>query len=1826
MGLNIIARLQLKGIGDIKKSLIDPLNAQLKNIKATVQVEISSKSLAGLTRLNNRLEKTNQLLIAISKSADDAQKVLAGFGSIRGRGGATSPTFVNKIGGVSTSRPTGKMNIIIPEDFQKEAARQARRIARVDAAKSKKVFTETTKALADIDEITKSGQVTVSQARRITRSGLAHLIQNPERLFSKVDFTNKKVSEALKQIQDYADGLIKLSKKRAKEIQDLGLGKELEQARKTAFANQSNPKRPSSAQRQQNLIQQIGTDLVTKFRQTGQLSPREFSLLQKLGRFRGQFTKRDDPNFIRAADEGFVQRIDLKTGRRGSIVRGQDVVVAEQARQAAKDQKEIAKQQVSLERRRKRETERALADIEEFNRTGKISSRGFARVQKVGLFDQLDPGRLQSPINPLTSLKQTVGVLQRGGRIPQSGFASVQAAAAAGLIDTSGLSSRIAPGTGLQGSVGFANQAQKSFVDKVGAKLDARQSARVKKSTERALGFIDDFNKTGRLSQGRLEKIQQAGLTDQLGTEGLASKINPRTGRQGPIVRTSSELEDTRKNLKDMTQGMKEFGDQTLLATRRFLAFTAGTSTLLAFSFAIKKSISDAIDFEREIIKVAQVTDTSIPSALKLGTAIRKLGVELGVNGNELAAVTTTLAQAGIKGRDLEQTLTAIAKSSLSPTFTSMEDTANGLIAAFSQFGLKGKDAESTLETINSISAAFAVESDDLITAISKAGGAFRAATPEFVSGQDALKELLAVFTSVRATTREGADTIATGLRTIVSRLQDAKVEKFLEDTLNVDLRDTKGQFVGVLDAINRISDALKKRPSTDPLFAEVVKQIGGLRNQSKVVPLLQQTDLAKRALVEAELGAGSLESNAGKALQGLGQQIQQVVEEFARLGDKIVQDRGFRRLIDHAKDLTSVLVSLSDVIIPLIPAITAFSALQIVKLGARTLQSFGIGESLNKFAGGFSQLVPRRASPTALPGPVPQQFGPSKNQFLFAQAQQQIQLQLSQGLIGQKTAGALLQNAGARFGVPNASTSGGLSQATFQFIASAKKASGSFNRLSALIDKASGELSKNKGALAVGGGIIAASLVIGNEDSIAKGLGNGVKANTFAGGLSGAAQGLLLGSVLGPFGAAIGALTGGLLGAANAAKEFASKAAAAKANEAVSQFSALSDLPDTIKTKQLRRDAARTAVIEKLREAAAIGDEGPGLITFDRNVDSWNAEKEGRIRAALSEAREPGRFLIQDIQSRLLSGKISQQQATEEVLPVLKLLRQLGGKDTGITPETILGTAQKSKETRELSKVTGDLIQKFSILVDSLDRVDESFNQARNSLALLSGKGVGALQLTRTNKQGLINQISPEAGRLNKASEFFKDNIQDIIKTAINETNNIEKTTGQPATEIEFQNAFEGAIQKGLSGILSDKEARSFAGLASLNLKPDDFEKFLENANGNLRGESKEFVDSTVKDIDKFGQELEKIAVSQLKEFADNLEENSRQLERIRALEEKSIDARIRVEDLQTERSPLQSALARRAAIQGNFGSDPGVIASNIRDLQARQKTAVNTLGVARTQEDQTRIRTQIQGFRDSIDLAERALKNLAESTDVLNALEKERADAENGVLSFLEKTQGEQRKFLEGVSKGLDLLNRGGKLTDLNGSDQRLIISSLKSAGDTKFGGIEASTILSRLAENQFPQLGGLRQRSVQEAQRIQRANEAQLLLERERNADFNKGFQSLNKDQARGLAAAAKQAGLTPDQALAAGAAQFNNAVALFDGAVQNLAKAFEKLPDSIEIGGNLNVNVNHNGHQVFEQMLPAFKELLVTEVTHAFQKFSQNRLKGSGPPPTRDQLFS
>ena len=395
---------------------------------------------------------------------------------------------------------------------------------------------------------------------------------------------------------------------------------------------------------------------------------------------------------------------------------------------------------------------------------------------------------------------------------------------------------------------------------------------------------------------------------------------------------------------KQATGFMFQLGQAAGLALKRFAGFTVATGIVFGFISALSNAVKEAIDFQAQMVRIAQVRGTVSAAIVGITQEVTRLSTSLGVSSASLINISLVLSQAGFSINEVKTSMETLAKTTLSPTFGKIENTVEGAIAAMKQFSLTTKDLESALSSVNAVSANFAVESDDIITAVRTAGGAFAAASGDMTKFTSALKleklnEFIALFTSVRSTTRESAEGIATGLRTVFTRIQRGSTILALKE-LNIDLQDTEGNFVGVFEAVKRLSEGLKSVDPRSAKFNLIVEELGGFRQVNKVIPLIQRFGDAQKALGVAQAGNTSLTKDAASAQEIWLVQITKVREEFLALIRDISNTSSFQTMIGLILKTTSGLIKLAESVKPILPLLLSFAAIK----GFGAITQFGKG------------------------------------------------------------------------------------------------------------------------------------------------------------------------------------------------------------------------------------------------------------------------------------------------------------------------------------------------------------------------------------------------------------------------------------------------------------------------------------------------------------------------------------------------------------------------------------------------------------------------------------------------------------------------------------------------------------------------------------------------------------------------------------------------------------------------------------------------------------------------------------------------------------------
>jgi len=445
--------------------------------------------------------------------------------------------------------------------------------------------------------------------------------------------------------------------------------------------------------------------------------------------------------------------------------------------------------------------------------------------------------------------------------------------------------------------------------------------------------ILINISKSAHLFEVQLNTLGGSLANLRKGLAGVNSSAQTFNRLSASANKATRSVTTTGRAIQNSTRSALTFGEAIGVATRRLGAFAPSALLIYGLGGRFVEAAQAALEFDSELVKLKQVGGDSERVIASIASSVTKLGKELGVNSGNLIKSAVTLRQAGLSATETRKALDALGKTTLSASFDDLSSTTEGVIAILSQFkGGVGK-LETQLGSISKVSADYAVESKDLVEAIKRMGGAFS------TTGGD-LNELLAVFTTVRATTRESAESIATGIRTITAQMQSPEAEAALRG-LGINIRDDNKQALSLYKSLDLISQKIKDLPTTDKRFAILETALGGRRNFSRIIPLLKETDLRHNVYNTAKQGEGILDKDAVIAQQKLTVQIDKMKESFLELFRIVSNDSSIRLFFAGITKLVTSLAFALKEIRPLIPIFT-------------TLATIGILRGTRSFAGNF--------------------------------------------------------------------------------------------------------------------------------------------------------------------------------------------------------------------------------------------------------------------------------------------------------------------------------------------------------------------------------------------------------------------------------------------------------------------------------------------------------------------------------------------------------------------------------------------------------------------------------------------------------------------------------------------------------------------------------------------------------------------------------------------------------------------------------------------------------------------------------------------------------
>jgi len=314
---------------------------------------------------------------------------------------------------------------------------------------------------------------------------------------------------------------------------------------------------------------------------------------------------------------------------------------------------------------------------------------------------------------------------------------------------------------------------------------------------------------------------------------------------QEEIDRLNKELDKNIAASKRSAVATQSWGDRMAAAIKQTVTYTLSIGMVRKAQQELNKAIQFAIQLNTEMtkIQVLQAEGAQTPEEInELAQSFNSLAKEMGTTTIAIAEGSVEWLRQGKTVQETQELLRASTMLSKLGALSAAEAT-EYLTSTLNSYGMAAEEAVSIVDKLVQVDNISATSTKELATALRYSAATAKEAGVE-------LEQLVSYIAVVSSTTRQNAESIGQGMKTMFTRMQDIKAGAIDEDGLglnnvesalarvNIALRDTPTSFRDMSAVLEDV--AAKWSTLNDIEQANIAKAIAGVRQQNLFMVLMQ--------------------------------------------------------------------------------------------------------------------------------------------------------------------------------------------------------------------------------------------------------------------------------------------------------------------------------------------------------------------------------------------------------------------------------------------------------------------------------------------------------------------------------------------------------------------------------------------------------------------------------------------------------------------------------------------------------------------------------------------------------------------------------------------------------------------------------------------------------------------------------------------------------------------------------------------------------------------------------------------------------------------------
>lgn len=355
---------------------------------------------------------------------------------------------------------------------------------------------------------------------------------------------------------------------------------------------------------------------------------------------------------------------------------------------------------------------------------------------------------------------------------------------------------------------------------------------------------------------------------------------------------------------KSWFQSMKE-------STKVFAAWTSPAAIIMKSVSEVKKAVSEMKELDNTLTEISKTSGMAGDELKELGMSAYDSASKYGRTASDYLTGVQEMARSGFYGDKgtamAEQSLLAQAAGDMSA------DVANQYILATNaayKFNGEAEKLNAVLDGQNMVCNRNSVALSDMAAGMSKAG---TVASSYNVSVED----LTAMIGTMEAVTKSGGEEVGNSLKSILINLQNVTSSKITGTLAKANASMT--EFVNgteklrnPIEIIRDLAETFNKLDEDDPLRAEILTNVGGKYQASKLAAILQNVEMMDKMLVDYSEGTGSAIAESDKSANNLTGTLNKLSNTWTELVNTFADTDGLKGAVNV---LNNVLQSVTGIV-----------------------------------------------------------------------------------------------------------------------------------------------------------------------------------------------------------------------------------------------------------------------------------------------------------------------------------------------------------------------------------------------------------------------------------------------------------------------------------------------------------------------------------------------------------------------------------------------------------------------------------------------------------------------------------------------------------------------------------------------------------------------------------------------------------------------------------------------------------------------------------------------------------------------------------------------